>query len=65
MRSGRTCLLVLVALLAVAVLPDILDTPITLDYLTLQWFIMGAILTSVTLPSAVVAWGEPDLPMDA
>lgn len=54
-------LAVLVALVAVAIIPDVLDRPITLDYATLNWFIMGAILVSLALPSAVVAWVEPDV----
>jgi len=51
-------------LLVVGIASDVLDRPITLTFATTNWFMMGAILISVILPSAIVAWQEPDLPSD-
>jgi formate hydrogenlyase subunit 3/multisubunit Na+/H+ antiporter MnhD subunit len=54
-------LMTLVVLIAAGILPDLLDRPIELTYEVVNWFVMGAILISIALPSAVVAWREPDL----
>jgi hypothetical protein len=51
----------LLGLAALAIIPDLIDQPITLTYDVVQWLVMGAILLSLILPSAVVAWNEPDL----
>lgn len=58
-------LFVLLALFGVGVLPGLVGRPVTFDYMTIQWFIMGVVLLSLTLPSAVVGWQEPDLPVEA
>jgi membrane protease YdiL (CAAX protease family) len=54
-------LITLVTLVAAGVIPDVIDQPIELTYEVVNWFVMGAILISIILPSAVVAWREPDL----
>jgi hypothetical protein len=54
-------LITLLTLVAVSLIPTLLDVPITLTYDVANWFIVGAVLISIALPSAVVAWREPDL----
>jgi len=51
----------LIGLVLAAIVPDIVDRPLVLTYDVVQWFVMGAILLSLVLPSAIVAWREPDL----
>jgi hypothetical protein len=53
--------LVLVALLLAGVVPDILDRPLEMTFETVQPLFWGAMLYSIILPSAIVAWQEPDL----
>lgn len=53
--------IMLLGLLIVGILPDAIDRPLDVTYETVQPFLLGAILYSIILPSAVVAWGEPDL----
>lgn len=55
----------LVALLLLGIGADALDTPITLTFDVLQPVIWGTILYGIVLPSAVVAWQEPDLDVEA
>jgi len=57
--------LVLGTLVGVAIVHDILGRTVTLGFDTINWYVMGFILISIALPSAVVAWREPDLPMEA
>ncbi len=52
--------IVLFGLLLAGILPDLLDRPIALTYDTVQPIIWGLLLYSLILPSAVVAWREPD-----
>jgi len=51
----------LVALALAGIIPDLIDRPLALTYDVVNWFVMGGILISLALPSAVVAWREPDL----
>jgi hypothetical protein len=53
--------LVMGTLLFVAIVPDAIDRPLQVTYDTVQPFLLGVILYGIILPSAVVAWGEPDL----
>ncbi len=53
--------LTLLGLIVVAIGSDVIDSPITLTYDIMQPVIWGAILYAIVLPSAVVAWQEPDL----
>lgn len=55
---------VLVVLLVVGIGSDIVDRAVTLTFDTLNWYVMGVVLLSLVLPSAVVAWREPNLPAD-
>jgi hypothetical protein len=59
------CAIVLVGLLVVGILPDVLDRPLALTFETVQPLFWGAFLYSIILPSAAVAWQEPDLPAEA
>lgn len=52
---------VLLGLLAAAIAPDLLDRPLSVSYETMQPLLWAAILYSIILPSAVVAWQERDL----
>lgn len=54
----------LLAVVGLAILPDLVDRPVAFTYDIAQWWVMGAILLSLILPSAVVAWNEPDLAED-
>jgi uncharacterized membrane-anchored protein len=54
-------LITLLTLVAVSLFPTLLDVPITLTYDVANWYIVGVVLISIALPSAVVAWREPDL----
>lgn len=51
----------LLALVAVAIAPDLLDRTLSVTYETIQPLVWAGILYSIILPSAVVAWQEPDL----
>ncbi|HEX5829301.1 MAG TPA: hypothetical protein VFY23_17365 [Candidatus Limnocylindrales bacterium] len=51
----------LIVLLLLGIGADALDAPVTLTYDVIQPLIWGAILYGMVLPSAVVAWQEPDL----
>jgi hypothetical protein len=51
----------LVALVVAGLVPGILGRPLTLTFDVVNWFVMGGVLISLALPSAVVAWREPDL----
>jgi hypothetical protein len=53
---------VMLVLLIGAILADGLDQPVALTFDLVQPLIWGAILYGMILPSAVVAWQEPDLP---
>ena len=52
-------LITLMTLVAAGVIPDLIDQPFVWTYEVVNWFVMGAILISIVLPSAVVAWREP------
>jgi len=54
-------LITLLTLVALSLGPTLLDAPITLTFEVANWFIVGIVLISIALPSAVVAWREPDL----
>jgi hypothetical protein len=54
-------LITLLTLVAVSLLPTLFDAPISLTFEVANWFIVGVVLISIVLPSAVVAWREPDL----
>ncbi len=51
----------IVTLLLVGIVPDLLHQPLTFDYSVANLFVMGAVILSLGLPSAVVAWREPDV----
>jgi hypothetical protein len=51
----------LVALVLLGLVPGMVDKPLTLTFDVVNWFVTGAVLISLVLPSAVVAWREPDL----
>lgn len=51
----------IVALVLVGIVPDLLDHPLTFDYTVANFFVMGAVILLIALPSAVVAWREPDV----
>ena len=51
----------LVALVLLGLVPGMVERPLTLTFDVVNWFVMGAVLLSLVLPSAVVAWREPDL----
>lgn len=53
--------LTMVVLIIGGILPDALDRALPLTYDAVQPFVWGGILYGLSLPSAVVAWGEPDL----
>jgi uncharacterized membrane protein len=53
--------LTLLGLLVVGIGSDAIDRPITLTYDTMQPLVWGVILYGIILPSAIVAWQEPDL----
>ncbi|HYO43286.1 MAG TPA: hypothetical protein VES19_08825 [Candidatus Limnocylindrales bacterium] len=55
-------LIVLLVLLVGGIASDVLEPPITLTYDVVQPLVWGALLYSMFLPSAVVAWQERDLP---
>jgi len=57
--------IVLGGLLVAGILPDVLDRPLAVTFEAVQPVFWGAFLYSIILPSAVVAWQEPDLPADA
>jgi hypothetical protein len=54
-------LITLVTLIALTLGPTLFDEPIALTYEVANWVIVGVVLIALTLPSAVVAWHEPDL----
>jgi hypothetical protein len=56
---------VLLCLFAAGIAPDLLDRAIVWDTGTLQWYFYGALIISLVLPSAVVAWQEPNQPAEA
>lgn len=54
--------LTLIVLTVVALWPDWLHkAPLELTFELARWYVMGIIVISIALPSAVVAWREPDL----
>ena len=53
--------LVMAVLLIVGITPDAIDRPLQVTYDAVQPLLFGVILYGIILPSAVVAWGEPDL----
>lgn len=53
--------LLVLGLLAATIVPDAIDRPVQLTFETIQPVMWGAILYAIILPSAVVAWREPDL----
>lgn len=55
----------LIGLLVLGIGGDALDAPVTLTFDVMQPLIWGAILYGMILPSAVVAWQEPDLDEEA
>jgi hypothetical protein len=57
--------IVLLVLLLGGIAADGLEEPITLTYDVVQPLIWGALLYSMFLPSAVVAWRERDIPVEA
>ena len=56
--------LTLLGLLLFGILPDVLDRPLEVTYETVQPLLWGALLYSLVLPSAFVAWAEPELPVE-
>jgi hypothetical protein len=61
-ESYRIFVTVTIAALMVAgILPGLLDHPLTFDYTVANFFVVGAVILSIALPSAVVAWREPDV----
>jgi len=52
---------VLVGLLVVGIGSDVVDRPLLVDFDVVQPVLWAGILYGMLLPSAVVAWGEPDL----
>lgn len=54
----------LVAVVGLAILPDLLDRPVAFTYDVAQWWVVGTFLVSLLLPSAVVAWNEPEFVED-
>ena len=54
-------LITLFTLIGLTLGPTLFDEPITLTYEVGNWFIVGVVLIALALPSAVVAWHEPDL----
>ncbi len=52
----------LLAIFALSIAPDVLDRPLAVTFETMQPLMWGALLYSFILPSAVIAWQEPDLP---
>jgi hypothetical protein len=54
--------IMLLGIFAFSIAPDVLDRPLTITFETMQPLTWGAILYSLILPSAVIAWQEPDLP---
>jgi hypothetical protein len=54
--------LMLLGIFAFSIAPDVLDRPLAVTFETMQPLMWGALLYSLILPSAVIAWQEPDLP---
>jgi Ca2+/Na+ antiporter len=52
----------LLGIFALSIAPDVLDRPLVVTFETMQPLMWGALLYSLILPSAVIAWQEPDLP---
>ena len=54
-------LITLLTLVALSLGPTLFDAPIEFTFEVANWCIVGVVLISIALPSAVVAWREPDL----
>lgn len=54
----------LLGVLVVGILPDLLDRSLQVTFETIQPVMWGLIHYTIILPSAVVAWREPDLESD-
>jgi uncharacterized membrane protein len=53
--------LTMLGLIVVGIGSDALDRPVVVDFDVVQPLIWGAVLYGIVMPSAVVAWQEPDL----